>query len=286
MRFTLIFFISLLFFLDSFSQSYLSKLSSAGTEEEWFPSNLNVQPFTANFLEPKAGFSYLLGRREIRLDIGTSADIYRLTKDNSHLSFGADLFTYTRLRGESEFHFPVEAIDYLFGINGSYKIVNEENEYGIRVRLSHISAHFADGHYDSRLGVWQDGRNPKTYSREFIELFPYYKIKNLRGYIGFTYLVHVTPKRLGKDIYQFGFDYFAPSLISQFITRFVAYDFKLAHIINSYSGSNIFSAGIKFGRYNSKGFSILLSYYSGKSVHGEYFDVSENYTSFGFNVDL
>ena len=280
MRLIPVFFLSLLFLSKTFSQS------GDSSKVEWFPSDLNVQPFTANFLEPKAGFSYLLGRREIRLDIGTSADIYHYSKGYSQLSLGADLFTYTRLRGESEFHFPVEAIDYLFGINWSYKIINEQSEYGIRVRLSHISAHFADGHFDNRLGVWQDERNPRTYSREFIELFPYYKIKNLRGYIGFTYLIHVTPKRLGKDIYQVGFDYYVPLLISDFITPYAAYDFKLAHIVKTYSGSNILTAGIKFGKYNSKGFSILLSYYSGKSVHGEYFDINENYASLGFNVDL
>jgi hypothetical protein len=280
MRLIPLFFLSFLFFSMSFSQS------DDQSKTEWFPPGLNVQPFTANFLEPKAGFSYLLGRREIRLDIGTSSDIYHYTKDNTHLSFGADLFTYTRLRGESEFHFPVEAVDYLFGINGSYKIKNEGNEYGIRIRLSHISAHFADGHFDNRLGIWQDGRSPRTYSREFIEIFPYYRIKGIRAYLGFTYLLHVTPKRLGKDIYQAGFDYFAASLISDFISPFAAYDFKLAHTVENYSGSNILTAGIKFGRYDSKGFSILISYYSGKSIHGEYFDINENYASFGFNVDL
>jgi hypothetical protein len=279
MRLILVFFLSLIIFSKAFSQT------EDQPKTEWFPSGLNIQPFTANFLEPKAGFSYLLGRREIRLDIGTSSDIYYYSKDNIHLSFGADLFTYTRLRGEGEFHFPVEAVDYLFGINGGYKILNEENEYGVRIRLSHISAHFADGHFDNRLGVWQDGRNPRTYSREFIELFPYYKIKSVRAYVGFTYLIHVTPRRLAKDIYQAGFDYFIPSLISDFITPFVAYDFKLARI-NVYSGSNILTSGIKFGRFNSKGFSILLSYYSGKSIHGEYFDINEKYTSFGFNIDL
>ena len=280
MRLLLVFVLTILIFTNTFSQP------EDQSKTEWFPSGLNVQPFTANFLEPKAGFSFLLGRREIRLDIGTSSDIYHYSKDNTCLSFGADLFTYTRLRGESEFHFPVEAVDYLFGINGSYKIIKEESEYGIRLRLSHISAHFADGHYDNRLSEWMDGRSPRTYSREFIELFPYYEIKDFRAYLGFTYLLHVTPKRLNNDIYQAGFDYFAASLISDFITPFAAYDFKLAHFEDFYSGSNILTAGIKFGRYDSKGFSISISYYSGKSIHGEYFDTNEDYASFGFNMDL
>ena len=100
-------------------------------ENEWFPPGMNIQPFTANFLEPKAGFSYLLGREEIRLDIGTSADIFLYRNENKFLSFGADLFTYTRLRGRSSFHFPVETIDYLFGINSGYKIVDKNKEYGV-----------------------------------------------------------------------------------------------------------------------------------------------------------
>ena len=40
--------------------------------------------------------------------------------NNSKLSFGADLFTYTLLRSQSDFHFPVDAVDYLFGVNFGY----------------------------------------------------------------------------------------------------------------------------------------------------------------------
>ncbi|MFO7446311.1 MAG: DUF1207 domain-containing protein [Ignavibacteriaceae bacterium] len=259
-------------------------ISLFAQECEWFSSKLNIQPFTANFLEPKAGFSYLLSKSELRLDIGTSSDVYHYSKDGTTLSFGADLFTFTRLRGEKDFHFPVEAIDYLFGVNAGYKVLNQNDEYGFRFRLSHISAHFVDGQYDHSIDDWRNGNTPRVYSREFIEIFPYYRVDGLRVYAGLTYLFHVTPENIGKGIYQLGFDYYLTSVSGKFFP-FIAYDFKLAEIEKFY-GNNIVSAGIKFGNYKEKGVSLLFSYYSGKSVHGEYYDLNEDYFTVGLNVDL
>jgi Protein of unknown function (DUF1207) len=275
MRYTFLFLISLISISNLFAQS----------RDEWFPSDLNIQPFTANFIEPKAGFSYVLGEKEIELDIGTTSDIYHYFKDNTELSLGGDLFTYTRLRGEKDFHFPVDAVDYLFGVNAGYKISVSNKEYGFRFRLSHISAHFADGHYDTGSQEWRNGRTPTVYSREFIELFPFYKIDRFRVYLGLTYIFHVTPKEVGKGIYQTGFDYYFENLFKQNISPFLAYDFKLDKI-GKYTGNNIISAGIKFGKYNTKGFSISFNYFSGKSIHGEYFDINEHYSTIGLNLDF
>ena len=253
-------------------------------KEEWFPAELNIQPFTANFLEPKAGVSYHLGKSQLRLDIGTSRDIYRRHCEDKIISFGADFFTYTRLRGEKEFHFPVETIDYLFGINAGFKKSKPDSEYGLRFRLSHISAHLVDGQFDTGTQDWRNGRKPQVYSREFIELFPFYRTNGARIYAGFTYLIHVSPDYLGKEIYQVGFDYYLIDFIQLFVP-FAAYDFKLSKI-SKYSGNNIISAGIKFGKYDSRGLSILFSYFSGKSIHGEYFDLNEQYSTIGLNLDL
>jgi hypothetical protein len=270
-----IFIFSLILTFQSFPQG----------KSEWFPKSLNIQPFTANFIEPRAGFQFLFGKTEIELDIGTTSDIYHYSTDNSVFSLGADLFTYTRLKGQTNFFFPVDAVDYLFGINAGYKISKLNKEYGFRFRLSHISAHFADGHFDTRLNEWKNGRNPQVYSREFIELFPFYRIDGFRVYLGLTYLFHVIPKGIGKGIYQTGFDYYFSNLFKKNISPFIAYDFKLDNI-GKYSGSNILSLGVKFGKYDSKGFSISFNYFSGKSIHGEYFDITEHYTTLGVNLDL
>jgi hypothetical protein len=263
--------------------SILINISLFAQQGEWFPDKLNIQPFTANMIEPKAGFQFM-DNKKIRLDIGTSTDFYHYTNGSSVLSFGGDLFTYTRLRKEKDFHFPVEAVDYLFGVNAGYKVTEGHVEYGARLRLSHISAHFVDGQYDYTIAGWRNNTHPRVYSREFLELFPYYRYEGLRGYVGLTYLFHVSPVEIGKGIYQAGFDYYIPGLVKAF-SPFIAYDFKLAEYEKFY-GNNIITAGIKFGNFKERGFSLNASYYTGKSVHGEYFDKNEKYFTFGFNLDL
>jgi hypothetical protein len=252
---------------------------------ELFPGNLNIQPFVANFLEPKVGTVFQLGNNELELDIGNSLDIIHIEKENSTYSAGADFFTYTLLRREQNFHFPVDAVDYLFGINFGYKTTINNNELGLRFRLSHISAHLVDGRVNRLTGKWLDGKYPKVYSREFIEIFPYIRFNDLRTYFGYTYIFHIDPANLGKHSFQFGFDYFFNNILSQYFQPFIGYDFNLINI-NKYSGNNSLYAGIKMGSAAGRGLSIYYNYYSGKNIHGEFFDYNENYSAIGFNLDL
>jgi Protein of unknown function (DUF1207) len=262
------------------------KLNSlAQTSTEWFPRDLNVQPFTAHFLEPKAGFQYLFDLEKVRIDIGTSHDIIHWKAESESFSFGADFFTYTRARSENNFKFPVETVDYLFGVNGSYKSKSELSEWGARLRFSHISAHLVDGYYDAESESWLDGSEPFVFSREFFELIAYYKIYSIRVYGGVTYDIHIVPDEIKKGILQAGFDYYVTQIQTSLFTPFIAYDFKLTGI-DEYSGNNIISAGIKFGQPESRGFSILASYFSGKSVHGEFYDLNESYATIGINLDI
>ncbi len=258
----------------------------AQNETIYFPDNLNIQPFTANVLEPRLGFLFQTSNNSLRMDIGNSIDAawFNLS-ENEILSVGFDLFTYTKLRSEDNFKFPVEAVDYLFGVNLGYKKSIGKNEYGIRVRISHISAHLADGSFDLQSNEWINGNKPFVYSREFIELSPYYKIKNLRIYAGFTYVWTVIPAELGKDNYNIGFDYFFDDISDNIIYPFIAYDFKLTSLLEK-SGNHSFEAGIKFGNLNGKGFSLYYNYYSGKSVHGLLFNDDRQYSAIGINLDL
>ena len=254
--------------------------------KEWFPAELNIQPFTSNLLEPRNGFMFALGEDWLRLDIGTSRDILQLKSGEETISFGADLFTFTRLRSNENFKFPVETIDFFFGINGGFNKHDGDREYGVRIRLSHLSAHLVDGRYDVHSNEWVDDRDPFTFSKEFIELFPYYRISGFRVYLGLTYIFHIIPEVINKGVYQAGFDYYILPVSNGSITPFVAYDFKLSGINDTYFGNSIAKLGVKFGSPLSRGFSVLISYISGKSIHGELFGLTENYFNFGFNLDL
>ena len=253
---------------------------------EWFPSGLTVQPFAANFLEPRMGFMFETNKNDIRLEIGSSMDFYRSGEsDGSRFSFGADFYTFTLLRGEKDFHFPVDAVDYLFGVNGSYIKTDGKKSYGARVRFSHISAHFVDGHYDGTNGVWKNNRNPIVYSREFIEALAFYSLDNLRFYGGMTYIVHLDPTTIGKDIYQAGFDYYHGKIFGMAIYPFAAYDLRIANI-DGYTANHTVMAGLKFGKMHSNGFRIYVEYYNGNNVHGEYYSDKNEFTAIGFNLEF
>lgn len=265
---------------------FFNVLVFSQTEVKLFPDKLNVQPFTANALEPRMGVLFHVNNNELRLDIGNSMDLLRISPDAStNYSIGADFFTYTLLRGEKDFHFPVDAVDYLFGLNAAYRKTVEHDEYGLRFRLSHISAHFVDGHYDFKNLIWRNNQNPRVYSREFLEFMPFYRMDNLRLYGGLTYIFHIDPTYLGRYNFQAGFDYFLKDKIFNYITPFAAYDIKLVKV-RKYSAENTFNAGIKVGYAEGRGFSLYYSYYSGMSMHGEYFDYHKNYNAIGFNLDL
>ncbi len=256
---------------------------SAQSSTEYFPGNLNVHPFNANNFEPNLGFIFKLKNDELRLNISNSIDVVHVSRKDYIYSFGADLFTYTLLRKENDFHFPVDAVDYLFGINFGIKKIMEGREIGARLRISHISAHFVDGHFDSEKAAWRDGRKPRVYSREFIELIPFIRLNSMRTYAGLTYIFHIDPESLGKWNFQFGGEYYFNKIFN--VYPFAAYDFRLTKI-NNYSGNNTVKAGIKFGKRYGRGFSVFYYFYSGKSIHGEYFDLNKKFGSIGFNLDL
>ena len=52
------------------------------------------------------------------------------------------------LEKEDNFRFPVDAVDYMFGLNFWFKTAVHGYSFK-RIRLSHISAHFVDGHFDA-----------------------------------------------------------------------------------------------------------------------------------------
>lgn len=252
---------------------------------EFFPKELNVNPFVANVIEPKLGFMFKTKGNELRLDIGNTVDIASLRTSSGVISLGADFFTWTLLRKEANFHFPVDAVDYLFGFNFGFKKSVHDYSFGARLRISHISAHFVDGHYDKEKLIWRDGRTPRVYSREFIELMPFYQYKQLRMYAGFTYLFHVDPEVDHHDLYQLGFDYFRKDFLADDLSPFFAYDMKITGAIRS-TPNHSFHAGIKLGKPFGKGLSLYYQYYSGWSIHGEYFDSREKYSGIGLNLDL
>lgn len=254
------------------------------TEYEFFPSDLNIRPFAANQLEPRMGFIFKMNSNQLWLNIGNSMDLLRIKHDSQIFSFGADLFTWTLLKKEDNFHFPVDAIDYMFGLNFGFKTAIHNYSFGARIRLSHISAHFVDGHFDANKQQWKDGMNPRVFSREFVEVLGFYSFYNLRIYVGGTYLYHVDPTGIGKALLQCGAEYFRQDALSYNLSPYIAADGTWR--TNDNKRNFTLNAGIKFGEIEGRGLRIFYQYYTGYDINGEYYDIRREYSALGINLDL
>jgi hypothetical protein len=155
-----------------------------------------------------------------------------------------------------------------------------------RFRISHISAHFEDGHKYNRSDTIF---SPVIYSREFIDLssgYDYWLGINLKmkNQLGINILFHSIPDNFGILSFQYGleFRYFLNSIMSIYISNCLNFQ----RIKKSNTLNENFETGFRFGKLNSKGFSISFNYYDGKDYKGQYYDNFLNYKSIGFNVDL
>lgn len=250
---------------------------------------LLFKPLAANTFEPRVGMLAQAGRNRIRLDIGNSIDVlrYRLPQDSTVLTMGADFFTYTLLRGERDFHFPVDASDYFFGVNFNFKKNLGKGLLSSRLRVSHISSHFVDGHYDNTQGAWKDSRPPVVYSREFLDgviaFQPSWAENAVRVYAGATYLFHVDPKDLPRFMGEAGIEGHRELIPN--LNMYCAYQATLLKITETSVRHNV-QLGMKIGNWEGRGLDLYGSYFSGYSIHGEYYNVKESYFAVGFLVDL
>jgi hypothetical protein len=185
-------------------------------------------PTKASIYEAKNGFLKDLYHNVLLLQIGTSSDFISFYEGNNIYSIGMDFFTYSNLRTEQNFKFPVDAIDYFFGINFNFchKSKNENSLSG-RLRISHISTHLVDGHkYDNSATI----NSPFVYSREFLDAALMNQIsisKNifLKNLIAVNFLFHTIPDDFGLISLQYGAEigyYFNPVL-----SIYISNDFKL-----------------------------------------------------------
>jgi len=250
---------------------------------------LLFKPLVANTYEPRVGILAEARKNRLRLDIGNSIDLlqYRFARESELLAMGADFFTYTLLRGEQNFHFPVDASDYFFGINFNFRKHLSEGILSSRLRVSHVSSHFVDGHYDNTVAAWKDGRPPVVYSREFLDgvaaLEPSSMDGNARLYLGATYLFHVDPKNLARLTAYGGIEYH--SEVWKNVNTYIAYQATVLKILETSVRHNV-QLGEKIGEWDGRGLNLYASYFSGYSIHGEYYNVKDNYFAVGFLIDF
>jgi hypothetical protein len=203
------------------------------------------------------------------------------------MSIGADFFTWTALRRLPTFHFPVDAIDYLFGVNLSYRRpLDADLAIESRFRLSHISAHLVDGRYDKTAGQWIDNRLAQIYSREYFDLVVALDWTDaFRVYAGGQYIYHIKPTTIGRFALQAGAEGVMPNLAGTWLHAYAAYDFKL-YSAPAYVASHSIQAGVKFGHWHGRGVNVFLAVYDGMNQNGEFFDQRQSFWGPGMTIEF
>ncbi|OJX57144.1 MAG: hypothetical protein BGO89_11625 [Candidatus Kapaibacterium thiocyanatum] len=234
----------------------------------------------ANPLEGRIGTMVQFGVKHLRLDIGATVDVMNPLDDTAsgRLRIGADFFTFTRLRSEGNFKFPVETSDYFFGLNATYALPS--SPLHARLRIAHISSHLVDGYADGE-GVFTR-QAPFVYSREFVELIAGYHIGSIRPYAGFTWLFATQPKRADRVIPQAGVDV-RQHIGGPFHLR-GGFDWKLVGIDGTYATAQAAQLGVFFDGWNGRGLMLSIYGYNGRSMHGMFFDQNDRYLGLGFQV--
>lgn len=247
---------------------------------------LVFQPLLANIYESRLGATFMDNDKKLRLDIGGNYDFYQsYSTENFHYGLGAEFFTYTRLRSEGNFKFPVETTDFYFGVNYSFNKRIEGAELEGRFRVAHISTHLSDGYSSNGIFFVQ----PFVYSREFVDLAFAYRTEtllniNLRTYAGFIYNFSYLPKDINLFIPQLGIE--AEKSLSNWISLVLCYDFKLNGYEDLKLGMNNLVGGIRFKPMDNRSILLKFEYYSGENYYGQFYRENTKYFGTGIQVEF
>ena len=260
---------------------------------------LFIWPYAAPHA-PRIGGASEKGGEEVRLEIGGSLPLWsRLDSTDTEdptpaLEFGVDFFTWSRLRSEPNFKFPVEAIDYYFGLYGGYALGNVGRFRLLAdLRIAHISAHLVDG--ERRFAT--AGFRPFVYSREFFDaavtlhqdIGPVVRDGRrdfrgrLRGTLGARYLFHTLPDTLGRLTPSFSVDGAWQLTESLPLTLHGGYRLAINQEHDTMLEHSI-RGGLKFAALHRNGISLHGSYYRGRSTYGQYSWEVEEYGAIGFSI--
>jgi hypothetical protein len=242
----------------------------------------NPQPFPAlvgNALEARVGSTVHVDAKKLRLDIGASIPVIEIQpRDEGWITFGADFSTYTRLRSENNFKFPVETSDYFFGVNFQWQ--HPDSTWSARTRIAHISSHLVDGLADST-GAFRSTL-PFVYSREFVDVAIAYSFDVLRVYAGSTVVWATQPRSANRIIPQLGAD--VRYNVGDNFWVVGGYDAKLIGVHGAYQPQHAAQVGVFVNLWQDRGVLLSVAGAAGRSMHGMFFTEQEQYWGIGFQI--
>lgn len=251
----------------------------------FFTTSTLFVPTETSIIESKVGVTKFTDDKNLKLDIGVSFDLIGLKHKNTDYSFGVDFFTFSNLRSENNFKFPVDAIDYMFGINFNFKknIMRNTGLSG-RFRISHISSHFEDGHVYERSDTIF---TPFVFSKEFFDFAAVvdYRIADdfyFKGLLAMNLVFHSIPSDPKGISGQMGLElrYYLTKLFSMYISD----NLGLASVNSDTNLNDNFEFGLSLGKINTRSVNLYFTYYDGQDYRGQYYGKYLNNTGLGFRV--
>lgn len=266
---------------------FLNSLLGYPGSYRFFPEKNLYIPNFSNPLEARIGAQFFTENNNVELMIGSVKDLFHYQTGWRTVSgFGVEFFNWTRLDRKENFKFPVLAVDYFFGGYLVFRYDGWRIHWINRFRVSHISAHLADGSYNIQNSQWNK-INPFVYSREFVEWNSNIIYKNLRTYFTASYILHSVPKFGSKTIIGIGAEAIIKSFHKNSIHLFVGFDLKFQkYFSNKINSNNNFAAGLILGNPMNSNFRIAYQYYNGYSLHGEFFKDKEAYSVVSLSLVL
>ena len=277
--------IFILFFIIA-PQCIYSKSENSFTDSLFFfNTNMIFVPTESSISEAKTGITKYTDKKNLRLDIGVSMDIIGLKKKQTVYSLGADFFTFSNLRSESNFKFPVDAIDYMFGLKFNFrKIISSEAGISGRLRISHISSHFEDGHIYERSDTIF---TPVVFSKEYFDLASAFDLNikrnlSLKIMPAVNIIFHSIPENISVLSGQLGlqFRFFPVKKLSVYLSN----DIYLSKVNSDTRLSENFEAGISLGEINSRTLNLFYTYYDGHDYRGQYYGKYLNNNGIGARI--
>ena len=253
------------------------------------PEKVGFPPFQASLTEPRFGLSKAISTSTLKVDLGNSVDLIRLYlgengSDERSYAAGIDFFTYVRVTGWEGLRLQVDAIDGFFGGHLTHTIPMSRSELQLRFRFLHLSAHYADGHYDQTAGQWKTNREPVPFTRDMADFTAAYRYGDVRFYVLLEHALRIRPFNQRRTWYQTGGEWFFGHFGDQNLHPYIAQDVRLVGF-ESYAPNWSSMIGLKWGEIYGSGITIFLRYYSGNGPYAEYSDIRTNEWSLGFSID-
>jgi hypothetical protein len=249
----------------------------------------------ASYEEPRLGLTKDINTSHMKLDIGSSMEVLNVSVSHDstqNLRFGADFFAYALVTSYEGLRLQVDALDGYFGGHAVYRVQLPHSALLLRFRFLHLSSHLLDGHFNLSDSTWRGGRFPNPLSRDYGEITAghlwQWDSSELFLYAGFSHATFIRPPTMKRLNAVFGVAAHTGDWTGFLAGRpvhFYASDHFRLWGVDTFSGTNMFEAGVKFGEWNGAGIRIFLSHHSGLEVYHQYFDMKSDDWGLGFALE-